>query len=383
MKKHAPSRTTSWMVVFSALFFLVGCNDEATTEQHAAAPEVAVMTVQPQPVTLTSELQGRTVAAEIAEIRPQVSGVVQRKLFAEGTQVKAGQPLFQLETETYRSAVAQAQANLKVAQATLRAAKLNYQRSGALIKKNHISKQDYDNLHASYLEAEATVEMNQALLNTAQINLRYTTIKAPIDGQIGRSNITVGALVTADQTDSLVTIRKLEPMYVDMTQPGDDYLALRRSLENGSVKPTAVTTSLILKDGSDYEHTGELQFTDISIDETTGSIGLRASYPNPQNYLLPGMYVRTRVNIGVRENGILVPQQAVQRSTTGEASVFVVDASDKTVSQPLKIGRSIGNQYLVDDGLKGGERVIVSGLIGVKSGMAVTAVPTSAPKDEG
>jgi len=366
-----------WLLLIGAIGALIGCDKPADTPPLAAAPDVRVQTIAPTPVTITTELQGRTVAAEIAEIRPQVSGVVQSKLFAEGTKVKAGQPLFQLETETYRSAVAQAQANLKVSQAAVTAVKLNYQRAAPLIKQNHISKQDYDNLHASYLQAAATVEANQAQLNTAQINLRYTTITAPIEGQIGRSNVTVGALVTANQTDSMVTIRKLEPMYVDMAQAGDDYLALRRSLESGAVQPTSVTTSLIMPDGKYYEHKGTLQFTDIAIDESTGSIGLRASYPNPKNYLLPGMYVRTRVNLGQRENGILIPQQAVQRSAKGEASVLLVNDENKTVSQPVVISRSIGNQYLVDEGLTEGQRVIVGGLVGVKTDMSVTPVAVS------
>lgn len=359
-----------WGCTVAAAFFVLGC-DEAQTTPPAAPPEVETLVVIPEPVTLTRDLQGRTVAPEIAPIRPQVNGIVEKKLFSEGAIVKAGQPLFLLQKEVYQSALDQAEADLKQAQAARMAARLQYQRAQKLIAKNYISKQDYDNLKAALQQADASVAATSAAVEAARINLRYTTITSPIDGQIGRSNITVGALLSANQEEALVTVRRLDPMYVDMTQSGDDFLALRRAVDDGSMESVNIITHLLLQDGTQYEYVGKLQFADVAVDESTGAVSLRAAYPNPERYLLPGMFVRTRVEIGRREQGILVPQQAVQRTAAGEPVVMVVDDDNKVRSVALVLNRSVGNAWLVDKGLTGGERLIIGAPSGLREGSEV------------
>lgn len=359
-----------WGCTVAAAFFVLGC-DEAQTTPPAAPPEVETLVMIPEPVTLTRDLQGRTVAPEIAPIRPQVNGIVEKKLFTEGAIVKAGQPLFLLQKEVYQSALDQAEADLKQAQAARMAARLQYQRAQKLIAKNYISKQDYDNLKAALQQADASVAATSAAVEAARINLRYTTITSPIDGQIGRSNITVGALLSANQEEALVTVRRLDPMYVDMTQSGDDFLALRRAVDDGSMESVNIITHLLLQDGTQYEYVGKLQFADVAVDESTGAVSLRAAYPNPERYLLPGMFVRTRVEIGRREQGILVPQQAVQRTAAGEPVVMVVDDDNKVRSVALVLNRSVGNAWLVDKGLTGGERLIIGAPSGLREGSEV------------
>ncbi len=359
-----------WGWIAAIGFSVLGC-DNAPQAPSASLPEVETLLLVAQPITLTRDLQGRTVAPEIAQIRPQVNGIVEKKLFTEGAIVKAGQPLFQLQKEVYQSALDQAQADLKQAQAARLAARLQYQRAQQLIGKNYISKQDYDNLRAALQQADSTVAANEAAVEAAQINLRYTTITSPIDGQIGRSGITVGALLTANQETALVTVRRLDPMYVDMTQSGDDFLELRRAVDDGSMTPVNIITHLLLQDGTQYEYVGKLQFADVAVDESTGAVSLRAAYPNPERYLLPGMFVRTRVEIGRREKGILIPQQAVQRTATGEPVVMVVDDNNKVRTVALVLNRSVGNTWLVDKGLSGGERLIVSGPSSLREGSEV------------
>lgn len=360
-----------WSAIVVVAFLTLGCDDAQPPASAATPPEVETLLLVPEPVTLTRDLQGRTVAPEIAEIRPQVNGIVEKKLFTEGALVKAGQPLFLLQKEVYQSALDQAQANLQQAKAAREAARLQYQRAQQLITKNYISKQDYDNLRATLQQADSSVSANEAAVEAAQINLRYTTITSPIDGQAGRSTITVGALLTANQDDALVTVRRLDPMYVDMTQSSDDFLALRRAVDDGSVEPVNIITHLLLQDGTQYEYVGKLQFADVAVDESTGAVSLRAAYPNPKRYLLPGMFVRTRVEIGRREQGILVPQQAVQRTAAGEPVVMVVDEDNKVRSVSLVLNRTIGNNWLVDKGLKGGERLITGGPSGLREGSEV------------
>ncbi|NDJ56826.1 efflux RND transporter periplasmic adaptor subunit [Enterobacteriaceae bacterium 4M9] len=349
---------------------VLGCDD---TQQAPSAlpPEVETLLLVPEPVTLTRDLQGRTVAPEIAQIRPQVNGIVEKKLFTEGAMVKAGQPLFLLQKEVYQTALDQAEADLKQTQAARLAARLQYQRAQQLIGKNYISKQDYDNLRATLQQADSSVAASEAAVQAAQINLRYTTITSPIDGQIGRSSITVGALLTANQETVLVTVRRLDPMYVDMTQSGDDFLALRRAVDDGSIAPVNIITHLLLQDGTQYEYVGKLQFADVAVDESTGAVSLRAAYPNPERYLLPGMFVRTRVEIGRRDKGILIPQQAVQRTATGAPVAMVVDNNSKVRSVSLVLNRSVGNSWLVDKGLAGGERLIINGPGGLREGSEV------------
>lgn len=363
-------RIVRWSWVAAIGLCVLGC-DDTPQAPSALPPEVETLVLVPEPITLTRDLQGRTVAPEIAQIRPQVNGIVEKKLFTEGALVKAGQPLFLLQKEVYQSALDQAEADLKQAQAARQAARLQYQRAQQLIGKNYISKQDYDNLRAALQQADSSVAANEAAVEAARINLRYTTITSPIDGQIGRSSITVGALLTANQETALVTVRRLDPMYVDMTQSGDDFLALRRAVDDGRMEPVNIITHLLLQDGTQYEYVGKLQFADVAVDESTGAVSLRAAYPNPERYLLPGMFVRTRVEIGRREKGILIPQQAVQRTATGEPVVMVVDDNNKVRSVSLVLNRSVGNAWLVDKGLSGGEKLIVSGPSGLREGSEV------------
>ncbi len=363
-------RIVRWSCVAAIGLSVLGCDDTAQAPS-APPPEVETLLLVPEPVTLTRDLQGRTVAPEIAQIRPQVNGIVEKKLFTEGAIVKAGQPLFLLQKEVYQTALDQAEAALKQAQAARLAARLQYQRAQQLIGKNYISKQDYDNLRAALQQADSSVAASEAAVQAAQINLRYTTITSPIDGQIGRSSITVGALLTANQETALVTVRRLDPMYVDMTQSGDDFLALRRAVDDGSIASVNVITHLLLQDGTQYEYVGKLQFADVAVDESTGAVSLRAAYPNPERYLLPGMFVRTRVEIGRREKGILIPQQAVQRTATGEPVAMVVDDNSKVRAVSLVLNRSVGNSWLVDKGLAGGERLIISGPNGLREGSEV------------
>lgn len=350
-------------------------------------PEVAVVTIQPQRVALTTELPGRTSAYLIAEVRPQVGGIIQKRLFTEGTDVKAGQVLYQIDPSTYQAAYASAKAALVRAEANLIPARLREERFRDLVKVKAVSQQDYDDAHAALKQAEADVASAKAAVETARINLAYTRVTAPISGRIGRSTVTDGALATANQAQALATIQQISSMYVDVTQSSSELLTLKRNLASGLLKnggAAQAKVNLLLEDGTPYGLPGTLKFSEVTVDQSTGSITLRAVFPNPQQTLLPGMFVRAIVEEGVSEQAILVPQRGVSRNPKGEATALVVGAGDKVEQRVITVVRTVGDNWLVNDGLKAGDRVIVEGIQRAKPGAQVKAVafeakPEAAP----
>ncbi|MEW6168252.1 MAG: efflux RND transporter periplasmic adaptor subunit [Pseudomonadota bacterium] len=343
------------------------CGREAPPPPPPPVPEVTVVTLRAQAVPLTTELPGRTTAYRVAEVRPQVDGIILKRLFTEGAEVQAGQPLYQIDPALYEAAYASAQADAAAAAALAK----RYQ---PLVEANAISRQDYDDAVAAKLRAEALVE-------TARINLRYTKVLAPISGRIGRSAVTEGALVTARQDLALATIQQLDPIYVDATQPSTTLLRLQREFSGGQLKSAGeqqAEVRLRLEDGSLYEHPGKLQFAEVAVDPGTGSVTLRAVYPNPQRLLLPGMFVQQTVQQATLASALLVPQQAVTRTPRGEATALVVNDQNKVEPRVFKAERTIGDQWLVTEGLKAGERVIVEGVLKVTPGAEVKAVERAA-----
>jgi membrane fusion protein, multidrug efflux system len=369
-----------------ALIALLGACHPAGGDRAASVREVTTLTVATEPVTLSTELAGRALASEESEVRPQVAGILQRRLFEEGSEVKAGQPLFQIDPTLYQAAVREAEADQANATAALATARLKAERYRKLANGQLLAQQDIDDAEASDRQADATAQAAAAALATARTNLRFATVTAPIDGRIGRSLVTPGALVTASQTDAIAKIQKLDPMHVDLTQSGTQYLALRREIAAGGVLPASTEVRLKLADGSDYPLPGTLQFADIDVSEQTGTVTLRASFPNPDHQLLPGMYVRAVVGQGVRQQGILLPQSAVDRTPRGLAQVWVVGTDGVVHARELRTRRAVGNRWLVDDGLKVGEQVVVQGMQGLADGMKVVprapaAAPAARPKD--
>lgn len=372
-------RTTSLasIGILVASLLLSGCGKkQAPAGPPPGPPEVGVLTVQPQRVALTTELSGRTSPQQIAEVRPQVGGIVQKRLFTEGSDVKAGQALYQIDPATYQAAFASARASEARAEANLIPARLKEGRYKDLVKIKAVSQQDYDDAYAQLKQAEADVASTKAALETARINLAYTKITAPISGRIGRSTITDGALVTASQPTALATIQQLGSMYVDVTQSSSDLLKLKQNLANGVLKKSDSTrVKLLMEDGSTYPLTGTLKFSEVTVDQSTGSVTLRAVFPNPKQVLLPGMFVRAILEEGVNENAILIPQRGVTRNPKGEALVMTVGAEEKVEPRPIKVVRTVGDSWLVSDGLKAGDRVILEGLQKARPGTQVKAVP--------
>jgi membrane fusion protein (multidrug efflux system) len=349
-----------------------------------SAPQVSVVTLQPENQPITTELSGRTRARLSAEIRPQVGGIVQQRLFEEGALVKAGQVLYQLDPASYKAAHASAQASVAKAEATLNAAKTAARRNAELAKIDAVSQQANDDSQATLQQAEADLGVARAALDTARINLGFTRITAPIAGRIEASSVTPGALVTASQTTALTTVQQLDPIHVDVTQSTTELLRLRRELASGALKSSAgnasaseATVKLMLEDGTAYPHPGRLQFSSVTVNEGTGAVTLRILVPNPERTLLPGMYVRAVLQEGVAEQALLVPQQGVSRTASGDASALVVTPDDKVEKRALKVSRAVGNRWQVTEGLKAGERVIVEGSLKVKPGDTVKPVPAA------
>jgi membrane fusion protein (multidrug efflux system) len=339
------------------------------------------MTVQPQRVVLTTELPGRTSPYLIAEVRPQVNGIIQKRVFTEGGDVKAGQVLYQIDPATYQAAFASAKAAEARAEANLIPARLKAERYRDLVKINAVSQQDYDNADAALKQAEADVASAKAAVETARINLAYTRVTAPISGRIGRSSVTDGALVTANQPAALATIQQFSSMYVDVTQSSADLLKLRQNLASGLMRNGGAAQArvrLLLEDGSSYPLPGSLKFSEVTVDQSTGSITLRAVFPNPKQTLLPGMFVRAILEEGESPDAILVPQRGVSRNPKGEALVMVVGAEDKVEPRPIKVVRTVGDSWLVSEGLKTGDRVILEGLQKARPGTVVKVVPFGA-----
>lgn len=360
--KMKPARSLCWALPLAALL-IAGCKEP---EQAAAVktPEVGVVTLKAQSVLLSSDLPGRTSAFRVAEVRPQVSGIIQKRLFSEGAVVKRGQQLYQIDPATYQAAYDKAKANLD----TTRNLTERYRR---LVESRAISRQQFDDADASYRQAQADLKM-------AQINLEYTKVLSPIDGRISRSVVTEGALVSTNQTDALAAINQLDPIYVDVTQASTDMLRLRREIASGQMSmagPDQVKVQLTLEDGTPYSQSGTLKFTEVTVDPSTGAVTMRAAFPNPENVLLPGMFVHANLAEGVIDQAILVPQQGVTRDLKGQATALVVGADNKAELRDIKVMRTIGNQWLVESGLSAGDRVITEGLQRVKPGMELVAVP--------
>jgi len=340
-------------------------SDSQDTQQNTqqAAPKVDVVSLIPQTVTIKTELPARTVAFRQAEVRPQVNGIIQNRLFEEGADVKAGQQLYQIDEAPFQAALQMAKAELARARANIQSTKARAERFRGLIDNKAISQQDYDDAQAAYLQAQAEVSVAQANIQTAEINLRYTKVNAPIDGRIGRSTMTEGALVTAQQESPLTTITQTDPIYVDISQASKEVLRLRRQLLSGRIsEEDTVQVKLTLEDGSTYQHQGELQFSEVNVNEDTGSLVMRAKFPNPDGLLLPGMYVKTEINEGTMPDAILVPHKAVMFSREGTASVMLVNDDNIVEQRPIAVRHSIGHKWLVSDGLSGGEKVVVEGL---------------------
>lgn len=338
---------------------------------------MTIVTLRAEPVTLVRELPARVNAHLIAEVRPQVSGIIEKRLFTEGGEVKEGQALYQLDDSTYQAELASARATLARAEATLESARLNETRTAELAKVDAVSQQDLENATAALEQARADVQLSQANLRAKVIQLDYARITAPISGNIGKSSVTQGALVTQNQAQPLATVQQLDPIYVDATASSTELLQLRRDLAAGTIeRDNAVPVTIILEDGTTYKHDGKLTFADVTVDPTTGTFSLRVLAPNPDRILMPGMYVRAVMTLGVRPNGLLVPQQGIARDPRGHTSALVVGADDKVEQRDVQVSRAIGDKWLVESGLNAGDRVIIEGLQKVQPGAVVQ--PTEA-----
>jgi membrane fusion protein (multidrug efflux system) len=371
-----------------AMLLLSACGNGAAADEKGGGrggrgaggtPEAGFIVVQPTSVPIVAELAGRTSAYEVSEVRPQVSGVIRRRLFTEGSIVRAGQTLYQIDPSLYEAGAAQARANVAAAQASRSAAQVRADRYAPLARMQAVSQQEYTDARAQAQQAAAAVAQNQAALQTANINLRFTRVPAPITGRIGRSAFTTGALVTANQPDALTTIQRLDPMFVDIQQSSAALLALRRSIANGGAVPAQAQVRLTLEDGSDYSYTGTLQFAEAMVDPATGTVTLRASFPNPQGLLLPGMYVRARLVQQTVANAFLVPQAGVSRDPRGAATVMVVGPGNKAVRRTVRADRTVGGKWVVTEGLKAGDRIIVEGLGRIRPNQAIVPVPAGSP----
>lgn len=359
---------------------LGACSKSSDAPALKAPAEVGIVTVQPEPQSVSTELPGRTVAFLTADIRPQISGIIQRRLFTEGADVKQGQALYQIDAATYQAALDSAKASLAKAEATLGASKLKAQRYVELNKIDAVSKQDNDDAQSVLSENQAALAVARAAVKTAAINLEFTRITAPISGRIETSTVTPGALVVAQQSVALTTVQKIDPIYVDVTQSSVDVLRMRRELASGNIKALGrdeAPVRLMLEDGSVYARPGKLKFTGLSVNTGTGMITLRAEFPNPDGMLLPGMYVRAQLEEAVDQAAILVPQKAVTRDALGAATALVLNDAGKVERRALTVGRAIGNRWWVNHGLQAGDKVIVDGLQKIKVGDSVRAVDMS------
>lgn len=377
-----PNRAIHLALVAALAAALAGCQDKKQAAGPAPAPgpaEVTVTTIQPQDLPVTIELPGRTAPFRVAEIRPQVSGIVLKRFFQEGSDVKAGEQLYQIDPATYEAALASAQADVQKAEANLQAARNKAGRYGDLVKNSVVSKQDFDDVQATLKQNEAQLAAAKASLNLAQINLNYTKVFAPISGRIGKSSVTEGALVTANQATALATVQQFDPIYVDVTQTASQLMALREAMESGRIRPAEpgkIPVSLLLDGtGAPYPIRGDLQFSGVTVDPGTSSVQLRAVFPNPKQDLLPGLFVRARIEQGIAAGAITVPQAAVTRGPDGSARVWVVGDGNKVAPRTIRTERPVGNAWLVSEGLTPGERIVIEGLQKVKPGAEVKPVP--------
>ncbi|MGF6190064.1 multidrug efflux RND transporter periplasmic adaptor subunit SdeX [Serratia sp. 2723] len=385
MNKNRGLTPLAAVLMLSGSLVLTGCNDKETQQQaQQQAPAVGVVTLKGEPLNITTDLPGRTAAYRIAEVRPQVGGIILKRNFIEGSDIKAGVSLYQIDPATYQAAYDSAKGDLAKAQAAAEIARLTVNRYKPLLGTNYISKQDFDNASSTLLQANAAVVAAKAAVETARINLAYTKVTSPISGRIGKSAVTEGALATTGQATALATVQQLDPMYVDVTQSSNDYLRLKQELANGTLKQEngRAKVKLLLENGQEFAQEGTLEFSDVTVDETTGSITIRAIFPNPNDSLLPGMFVRARLDEGVRSDALLVPQEGVTRNPRGEATAMVVGADDKVEVRTLTAAQAIGNKWLVTAGLKPGDRVIVTGLQKIRPGVQVKAQEVDSSKPQ-
>ncbi|EHN8810449.1 TPA: efflux RND transporter periplasmic adaptor subunit [Enterobacter hormaechei subsp. xiangfangensis] len=374
MTNHFRCLPLSGFIVCAAL--LTGCDGQENPQQHAQAPQVSVHIVKSAPLAVTTELPGRTDAYRVAEVRPQVSGIILHRNFTEGSDVKAGESLYQIDPATYQAAYDNAKGELVKAQAAANIAHLTVKRYVPLVGTQYVSKQEYDQAVATAQQADASVVAAKAGVESARINLAYTKVTSPINGRIGKSSVTEGALVTNGQATALATVQQLDPIYVDVTQSSSDFMRLKQqtSLQKGDTS----SVELLMENDQPYPLKGTLQFSDVTVDESTGSITLRALFPNPQHMLLPGMFVRARIDEGTQPDAILVPQQGVTRTPRGDATVLVVNEKNQVESRTVVAPQAIGDRWLITEGLKNGDRVIISGLQKVRPGVTVVAIPDTA-----
>ncbi|QHQ21050.1 efflux RND transporter periplasmic adaptor subunit [Pectobacterium brasiliense] len=377
MNKNRGLTPLAAVLMLSGSLMLAGC-DDGNNQQGGAQqqmPEVGIVTLKTEALNVMTELPGRTSAYRIAEVRPQVGGIILKRNFVEGSDVKAGASLYQIDPATYQASYNSAKGSLAQAQAQAEIARLTVNRYKPLLGTNYVSKQDYDQAVATSRQADAAVQAAKAAVDTAQINLAYTKVNSPIEGRVGKSTVTEGALVATGQATALTTVQQLDPIYVDVTQSSNDFLQLKKELENGTLKQSEgkANVRLLLENGTEYTEAGTLEFSDVTVDETTGSITLRAIFPNPQHNLLPGMFVRARLDSGVNPTALLVPQQGVSRDPRGQATAMVVGEGDKVEPRTLKTSKAVGDKWLVTEGLKAGDRVIVTGLQKIRPGAQVKA----------
>ncbi len=385
MRAPVPDTIRAIALATSSALVLAACNEAATAPSSQASPpptKVTVLTTETRSVPLTSELPGRSTARLVAEIRPQVSGIVQKRLFREGSEVKAGDTLYQIDAASYQATLDSAQASLARAEATLETARLKADRYAGLVDIKAISRQDNDDAQVALLQARADVATARAAVQAARINVGYTRITSPISGRIGRSSVTAGALVTANQATALATVQQLDPIYVDLTQSSGQLLELRRRIAGGEVKRDGDTlpVTLTLEDGSRYAHAGKLAFSEVSVDESTGSVTLRAEFPNPDGLLLPGMFVRASVTQGETAGAILLPHAAISHDARGNAVAMVVGTDNVVQARTVTLSGSRDGHWIVTAGLTADEQVIVEGLQKVRAGATVAPEPMAAAR---
>lgn len=363
--------------LFFSSVIITACDNKPAVKT-AMEPEVGVVTLAPSSVNIKSELPGRALAFEIAEIRPQVGGIIIKRNFVEGDKVSKGESLYQIDPAPLQARLDSAKGVLAKAQATANNVRLTLNRQSALIKSNYVSRQDYDTTRSQLNEAQANVAVAKADLEQATINLRYANVTSPIDGISGKSSVTVGALVTANQENALVTVQRLDPIYVDLTQSVQDFLRLKEEKANGQIaqQQGKIPVELMLENGKPYRHTGTLEFSDPAVDETTGSVTLRAVFPNPEGEILPGMYVTALLDEGSQQNVLMVPQQGITHNEQGKATALILDQENVVQLREINAVKAVGNQWLVTAGLHPGDRVIVSGLQRIRPGIKARVLPS-------
>jgi membrane fusion protein (multidrug efflux system) len=383
MPSHSSHAVPALALTLAAAFGLVACGPAPHhgPPPKEKTPSVGYMVLKPDKVALTTELPGRIAPMLVADVRPQVTGLIQSRNFTEGGEVRAGSLLYQIDPAPYRAALDSAEATLAKAESSLRLARIKATRYKELASIRAVSQQDFDDADASVQQATADVAAARAACETNRINLGYTRITAPVSGRVGRSSVTPGALVTANQTIALATVQKLDPVYVDLTQSSAAILRLRRSIEQGGLSAASpqVKLGLVLEDGSTYPLEGTLEFSDVTVDQSTGAVTVRAVFPNPKTELLPGMYVRAIVTEAMQEQALLAPQQAVTRDASGQAIAYVVGPGDKLELRTLTLGRAIGDQWLVVRGLGAGDRLVIDGAQKATPGAPVVAIPSGNP----